>query len=142
MRGVTRGLRAAKRAAMHPSLLVFLGGGLGALLRHGVNLQAMRLLGPSFPWGTFAINVAGSTAMGLCAGLITMRADGLVLQDARLFVMTGILGGFTTFSAFSLDALTMWQRGESAAACAYVIGSVVLSIAGLALGLAFVRQFT
>ena len=127
---------------MYPSFLVFIGGGLGALLRHGVNLQAVRLLGPCFPWGTFAINIAGSTAMGLCAGLITMRADGVVLQDARLFVMTGILGGFTTFLAFSLDALTMWQRGESAAALTYVIGSVVLSIAGLALGLAFVRQFS
>ena len=125
---------------MQAPLLVFLGGGLGAVLRYGVNVQALRLLGPNFPWGTLAINVAGSLVMGLVAGWFMSRPNDAFAQSARLFAMTGVLGGFTTFSAFSLDAFAMWSRGDTAAACAYVLGSVVLAIAGLALGIAFVRQ--
>ena len=127
---------------MQNILLVFLGGGLGAVLRYGVNLNAARFLGANFPWGTLAINVLGSLAMGLLAGVFAARALDEWHQSARLFLMTGILGGFTTFSAFSLDALALWERGETAAATAYVLGSVVLSIAGFALGLAFVRQMS
>ena len=125
---------------MQPTLLVFFGGGLGACLRHGFNLTATRLLGANFPWGVFGVNVIGSLLMGLCAGWLTTRASETFAADARLFCMTGVLGGFTTFSAFSLDAVALWERGEAAAALAYVLASCVLSIAALALGLAIVRQ--
>ena len=83
-------------------LLVFVGGGLGASLRHFINLMCARLFGTGFPWGTFLINITGSTVMGLIAGYLAFR--GGASQHWRLFLMTGILGGYTTFSAFSLDA--------------------------------------
>ena len=113
--------------------LVFLGGGLGAALRHGVNRAALGLFGPAVPAGTIIVNVAGSLAMGLLIGILAAVPGG-TSQNLRLFVATGVLGGFTTFSAFSLDALTLWERGQSAAAIAYVVGSVVLSLAAIAAG--------
>lgn len=117
-------------------LVVFIGAGIGGGLRHAVNLGAMRL-GLTFPAGTLAINVIGSLVMGLIAEYFAFRS---YLPPAwRLFLMTGILGGFTTFSAFSLDAAALYERGETAAAAAYVLGSVVLSISALFLGLAIVR---
>ncbi len=115
-------------------LLVFLGAGLGGVLRHGVNLAALKALGPAFPWGTLGVNVAGSLVMGILAALLAARS-----QEARLFLMTGVLGGFTTFSAFSIDAVALWERGEIGLAAAYAAGSVVLSIAALAVGLAAAR---
>ncbi|GJE29328.1 fluoride efflux transporter CrcB [Methylobacterium organophilum] len=118
------------------ALLVFLGAGLGGVMRHGVNMLAVRL-GSSFPWGTLAINVSGSIAMGLVTGWFALRGGSL---QARLFLATGILGGFTTFSTFSLEAFTLFERGESAAAAAYVLGSLVAGIGGLALGLYVMRQ--
>ena len=127
---------------MQPTLLVFFGGGFGAALRYGFNHLAARLLGASFPWGTFGVNVLGSLVMGLVAGWLAYKSAEAWPAQAKLFCMTGILGGFTTFSAFSLDAVTLWERGESAAAFTYVIGSCVLSIAALALGLAIIRQMT
>lgn len=127
---------------MQSTMLVFLGAGMGGALRHGVNMAAARLLGTAFPWGTFAINVAGSLVMGLVAGWIAFREAEGWSQPIRLFLMTGILGGFTTFSAFSLDAALLWERGEGGLALAYVAGSVVLSIAGLALGLAAMRALS
>jgi fluoride exporter len=120
-------------------LLVFLGAGLGGSLRHGVNLAALRLLGAGFPYGTLAVNVAGSLAMGLLAGWFALRA-GPVAQAWRLFLATGVLGGFTTFSAFSLDAATLWERGEAAAALFYVLASVAASLGALFGGLALARQ--
>src|SRR5690606_3497690 len=90
-------------------LIVFLGGGLGAALRHGVNLGAARLLGTAFPYGTLAVNVAGSLAMGLLAAWFAFRGD--AAQHWRLFFATGVLGGFTTFSAFSLDVALLYERG-------------------------------
>src|SRR5215213_3321964 len=120
-------------------LLVFLGAGLGGSLRHGVNLAALRLLGAGFPWGTLAVNVAGSLAMGLLAGWLALKA-GPSAQAWRLFLATGVLGGFTTFSAFSLDAATLWERGEAAAASLYALASVALSVAALFAGLALARQ--
>ena len=117
-------------------LLVFIGGGLGAVVRHGVNRAGLSLLGPGFPWWTFGVNVAGSFAIGLLAGLFGALETG---HQARLFLITGFLGGFTTFSAFSLDALTLWERGESSAAALYVMGSVVLSLAAVIAGLAASR---
>ena len=121
-------------------LLVFVGGGLGASLRHFVNVTCARCIGIDFPWGTFIINITGSTVMGLIAGYLASRGE--ASQPWRLFLMTGILGGYTTFSAYSLDSALLYERGEFGLAALYVIGSVVLSIAGLFAGLALVRQFT
>jgi CrcB protein len=121
-------------------LLVFFGGGLGATLRHLINLTCARWLGTGFPWGTFIINISGSTAMGLIAGYLAFKGE--ASQPWRLFLMTGVLGGYTTFSAYSLDAALLYERGELGLAALYVIGSVMLSIAGLFGGLALVRQFT
>ncbi len=125
---------------MNSYLLVFVGGGLGASLRHAVNMVSARGLGTAFPWGTFIINITGSTIMGLIAGYLAFK--GGASQPWRLFLMTGILGGYTTFSAFSLDAALLYERGEIASALFYVLGSVVLSIAGLFAGLALVRHLT
>ncbi|MFZ9501500.1 MAG: CrcB family protein, partial [Beijerinckiaceae bacterium] len=85
-------------------LLVFFGAGLGGAARHAVNLGCARWCGPDFPWGTTAVNVAGSFAMGLLAGWLALRAGEGLAQPAKLFLGVGVLGGFTTFSAFSLDA--------------------------------------
>jgi fluoride exporter len=120
--------------------LVFFGGGLGAMLRHLVNLTCARCLGTAFPWGTFIINITGSTVMGLIAGYLAFKGE--ASQPWRLFVMTGILGGYTTFSAFSLDTALLYERGELGLAALYVVGSVGLSIAGLFAGLALVRHLT
>ena len=119
-------------------LLVFVGGGLGASLRHLINVTSARCLGTGFPWGTFIINITGSTVMGLIAGYLAFKGE--ASQPWRLFLMTGILGGYTTFSAYSLDAALLYERGELASAALYVVGSVVLAIAGLFAGLALVRQ--
>jgi CrcB protein len=121
------------------TFLVFLGGGLGAAARHGVNLIAARLLGLDFPWGTAIINVAGSLAMGLLAAWFAFRVDIPWSQETRLFLTTGVLGGFTTFSAFSLDTAMLIERGATGLAAAYVIGSVGLSIMALFAGLWLVR---
>ena len=123
-------------------VLVFLGGGIGAACRHGVNLLVARLAGTGFPWGTFVINVTGSTLMGLIAAWLAFRADYNWSQHARLFATTGILGGYTTFSAFSLDVALLWERGAPAQAAAYVAGSVGLSVLGLFAGLWLVRTLT
>jgi CrcB protein len=119
-------------------LLVFVGGGLGATLRHLINVTCARYLGTGFPWGTFIINISGSTVMGLIAGYLAFKGE--ASQPWRLFLLTGILGGYTTFSAYSLDAALLYERGELASAALYVVGSVVLAIAGLFAGLALVRQ--
>lgn len=124
---------------MQATLLVFLGAGIGGAMRHGVNVGCARLCGVAFPWGTFVVNVAGSLAMGLIVGWLASRLDAGWSQPVRLFLTTGILGGFTTFSAFSLDSVLLWNRGQALTALAYVGGSVVASIAALALGLAVMR---
>lgn len=116
-----------------PWLLVAAGGALGAALRHMVQLWSLRLLGPGMPVGTFAVNVVGSFAMGLVIGWLTFR--GGLGEGGRIFLATGLLGGFTTFSAFSLDAVNLWQRGDAGVAFAYVAASVILSIAALGAGL-------
>lgn len=119
------------------ALLVFFGAGLGGLLRHGINGVAMRA-GSSFPWGTLVINISGSIVMGLAVGWFALRGDSV---PARLFFTTGVLGGYTTFSTFSLEAFGLIERGELVLALIYVFGSVIVGIAGLALGLAAMRQF-
>lgn len=124
---------------MSGAFLVFLGAGLGGVLRHGVNLASSRAFGPVFPWGTLLVNVVGSLAMGVLAGLLVLRAGAGWTQPSRLFLGAGVLGGFTTFSAFSLDAALLWERGEAGLAALYVAASVVLSLAALATGLWVVR---
>ena len=119
-------------------LLVFVGAGLGGMLRHAVNMLTLRWLGPNFPWGTFLINITGSIAMGLVVGFLTHR--NLPGTGLRLFVATGVLGGYTTFSTFSLDTITLWERGEVANALAYVFGSLLFAFAGLWLGMAVFRR--
>lgn len=121
-------------------LIVFLGGGLGAALRHGINMASARAFGTAFPYGTLLINITGSLVMGLVAAWFALRGD--ASQSWRLFLTTGILGGYTTFSAFSLDAALLYERGEISAAAIYVVASVALSIAGLFAGFALVRNFT
>ena len=119
-------------------LIVFLGAGIGGAGRHGVNVLMARLFGNGFPLGTFTVNVVGCFLMGVIAGFFAFR--GHLPQEARLFLTTGILGGFTTFSAFSLDAALLWERGEGGLAALYVAASVVLTLAGVAAGLATIRQ--
>jgi fluoride exporter len=118
-------------------LLVFFGGGLGASLRHAVNMACAKSFGTAFPYGTFVINISGSIVMGLIAGYLAFKGE--ASQPWRLFLMTGILGGYTTFSAFSLDAALLYERGELALAAFYVLGSVGFSVAGLFAALALVR---
>ena len=121
-------------------LLVFVGGGLGSSLRHTINVLSARALGTAFPYHTFIINISGSTVMGLIAGYLALKGE--ASQPWRLFLMTGVLGGYTTFSAFSLDTVLLYQRGANGLALFYVLGSVVFSIAGLLAGLALVRHLT
>ncbi len=121
-------------------LVVFIGGGLGAALRHGVNLLAARLVGTSFPWGTLFENVSGSFVMGLLGAYFAFKGD--ASQHWRLFLTTGILGGYTTFSAFSLEVVLLYERGDTALAALYVLASVGLAIAALFMGFALVRHFS
>ena len=123
---------------MKSYLLVFVGGGVGSMMRHGVNVGAARLAGTAFPYGTLTVNVTGSLAMGLFAGYFAFKGD--ASQSWRLFLMTGILGGYTTFSAFSLDAALLYERGQLGLALVYVLASVGLSVLGLFVGLALMRQ--
>ena len=118
-------------------LIVFLGAGIGGALRHAVNVAAVRVAGYGFPYGTLAVNVAGSLAMGLLAGYFAYRTG--INQHVRLFLTTGVLGGFTTFSAFSLDAALLIERHDYAAAAAYVLGSVAVSIIAVFVGIALFR---
>jgi CrcB protein len=120
-------------------LLVVAGGGIGAGLRHLVNLAALRLLGPGFPWGTFAVNLLGGLAMGLLVGLLARHEPDSGARHIRLFLATGVLGGFTTFSAFSLDAWMLWERGAVLASAGYVAASVTGAIAAVVAGLALAR---
>ena len=119
-------------------LIVFVGAGIGGALRHGVNVGASRLFGAGFPYGTLIVNVAGSFAMGLLAGFFVYRAG--IPQHARLFLTTGILGGFTTFSTFSLDAALLIERHSYGAAAGYLVGSVAAGLAALFFGLAVFRS--
>lgn len=121
-------------------MIVFIGGGIGAALRHGVNRASLAYFGPGFPYGTLFVNIAGGLLMGLLAELFLVKGGGS--QEFRLFLTTGLLGGFTTFSAFSLEAALMWQRSDYVALGSYVTASVLLSIAALFVGMAAVRALT
>lgn len=114
---------------------VALGGAVGASARYGVNVAAMRLFGAGFPVATLMVNVIGSALMGLLVVVLAGRGNALAP-----LMMTGILGGFTTFSAFSLDTVTLWERGQHMAAAVYVAASVALSLAALIGGMAVGRM--
>jgi CrcB protein len=116
-------------------LQVALGGAIGAATRFLANAAVMRAIGPGFPYGTMIVNVAGSFLMGVLVVVLALKGG----TRFAPFLMTGVLGGFTTFSAFSLDAFTLWERGQVALAGAYVAGSVVLSIIALVLGVFTMR---
>jgi CrcB protein len=125
---------------MSSLVLVFLGGGLGSVLRYLINVASLALFGAAFPVGTLFVNAAGGIVMGLIAGTIERGGFAGWSSEARYFLMTGILGGFTTFSAFSLDAVTLWERGAVGLAIVYVGASVVLAIGGIAAGLFLARS--
>jgi len=118
-------------------LLIFIGGGVGSALRYGASRASLELIGPNFPAGTLFVNVVGSTLMGILAAWFALRGE--ADQTARLFLTTGILGGFTTFSAFSLDTATLWERGAQATTIGYVLATFVLSVGGLFAGMAATR---
>jgi CrcB protein len=119
-------------------LIVFIGAGIGGMLRQGINVAALKWAGNGFPWGTLVINILGSFIMGLVAEYWALKSG--LPQTTRLFLTTGVLGGFTTFSAFSLDTALLYERGEALTAAGYAIGSVVLSVAALFGGLAIIRH--
>ena len=119
-------------------LLVFVGGGIGSVLRFAVYHLARLWLPPDFPWGTLAVNALGGVAAGGVAGWVLARSVGGA-DSTSLFLMTGVLGGFTTFSAFSLDAVLLWQRGETGLAMLYVLASVLLAVVGVIAGMSAVR---
>ncbi len=118
-------------------LWVALGGAIGAVARYGVNAWSGRMLGMNFPWHTLIVNVLGCFVMGILIELMALRLN--VGNDVRSFLTTGILGGFTTFSAFSLDFAYLVERKSYGLAGAYVAGSVILSLAAVFTGLYLVR---
>lgn len=122
---------------MKAYLIVFFGAGHGGMARHAVNVAAMKL-GATFPWHTLVVNVVGSLMMGLLIGWLTFKGN--APQEWRLFAATGVLGGFTTFSAFSLDAALLWERHAASQAALYVAASVGLSIVMLFAGMAVFRM--
>ncbi|REC54949.1 fluoride efflux transporter CrcB [Rhodosalinus sediminis] len=117
-------------------LQVALGGAAGAVARYLTGLAAARVMGAGFPWGTLVVNVLGAFLMGV---LVVALAKAAVPRLGP-FLVTGLLGGFTTFSAFSLDAIALWERGEGALALLYVGASVLVSLAAVAAGLAAARS--
>ncbi len=116
-------------------LLIGAGGAVGAMLRHGVGMASLRLLGPNFPWGTLIVNVAGGFLMGILVGVLAERGGS---EPLRLLLGVGMLGGFTTFSAFSLDVVALAERGAAFAAIGYTLASVMASVGALYLGKALV----
>ncbi|MGB6104841.1 MAG: fluoride efflux transporter CrcB [Pusillimonas sp.] len=122
-------------------LIVFLGAGLGGMARHGVNLAFLKIAGPGgFPFGTLAINIVGSLLMGALVELVAQQ--GALPRHVQLFLATGLLGGFTTFSTFSMESLALLHRGQLMAAMLYVAVSVVSAIGGMALVMHFLRLKT
>lgn len=116
------------------------GGAIGAVLRHLTGMAALRLWGPDYPWGTLLVNILGSFIMGLLVGLFAHLWQ--PSQEMKAFLTVGLLGGFTTFSSFSLDAVMLWERGNMAGAALYVLSSVAVSLAGLVGGLYLMRSLS
>lgn len=124
---------------MNGFLIVFVGGGLGAACRHGMNALATHLVGARYPVGTFVINVLGSLLIGMLAEGFALRSH--LSANLRLFLVTGILGGFTTFSAFSLEIGLLHERGDTGAAVLYAVVSVVCAVGAMFGGMYALRQF-
>jgi CrcB protein len=126
---------------MQPNLLlaIAIGGGLGSLARHYVSTSVYSVTGGTFPWGILCVNVLGGLLMGLIAESSALKLN--LSAEMRAFLTTGLLGGFTTFSAFALDAALLIERGDWVNAGSYMVGSVVLSVAALFAGLWLVRVF-
>jgi fluoride exporter len=124
---------------MNPQLIlaVAIGGAIGSVTRYLVGIGSAKLFGVGFPWGTLIINVTGSFLIGAFVGLFATKWD--LPQVARVFLTVGICGGYTTFSTFSLDAWYLIERGQTAASTAYMLGSVVLSVAALVAALHLIR---
>ena len=119
-------------------LIVFFGGGLGAAARYGMNVGIGRALGSAFPWHTLAVNIIGSFLMGVLTEAMALRLN--LSNEMRLFLVTGVLGGFTTFSAFALDFALLVERRDMIGAAGYVLASVGLSLIACFVGLALVRE--
>jgi fluoride exporter len=130
-------LRAEGKSAVKHLLYAMAGGALGSGARHLVNVGMGRWLGPGFPWWTLFVNVTGCFLMGALIESLALRFQGSL--DLRTLLATGVLGGYTTFSAFSLDFAVLLQRGEQVPAALYLIGSVVAAIFGLYAGLWLTR---
>ena len=120
-------------------LYVFAGGGVGSLARYLVGMQTLRAFGPNWPYGTFTVNIVGGLLMGLLAGFLAHRG-GVDNERWRVMLGVGVLGGFTTFSAFSLDTALMIERRAYGQAMAYIAASVVLAVGALFVGLTFARK--
>jgi CrcB protein len=119
-------------------LVIFIGVGVGSTLRHAVNRLSAHAFGLNFPYGTLVVNLVGSFLMGALAGWFALR--GGHTQSLLLFLTTGLVGGFTTFSAFSLDAVLLWERGEMGSAAIYVGLSVLGAVLGVLFGLVILRS--
>jgi CrcB protein len=122
---------------MNLILAIAAGGGIGAVLRHFVSHKMMSVMGPAFPYGTITVNIFGSLLMGVLIGILARYFDGN--NVLRAFLTVGLLGGFTTFSAFSLDIIVMLERGDYLSVIGYILISVICSIGGLWLGLSVMR---
>jgi CrcB protein len=125
--------------SLYTIIAIAAGGAAGAVMRHGVNIGAARFMGTDFPWGTLTVNIAGSFLMGVLIASFAHFWD--MPQLARAFMVTGMLGAFTTFSAFSLDVSVLFEGGRLMEAALYVLCSVVLAVGALFAGLFAVRVF-
>lgn len=122
---------------MYMILAVASGGAIGAVLRHFFGSFATKVAGTDFPWGTLGVNVIGSFAMGILITYMALMWN--PSQEVRAFLTVGLLGGFTTFSTFSLDVMTLWERGASMEATAYIMASIMLSVFALMAGMTIIR---
>jgi fluoride exporter len=126
---------------LNPYVIVFLGAGIGGVARHALNNALPKVFGSDYPWATPIINITGSLVMGFLVGWLAFKAGAGWSQHLRLFAATGVLGGYTTFSTFSLETVMLIERNAFGAALAYVVGSVVFGVLGLYTALALTRSF-
>jgi fluoride exporter len=124
---------------MTNTLLIFIFGGIGSVLRYAIGELSAKWFGLGFPWGTLSVNIIGCILIGIFARVIPLPQNGG--NELRLIFMTGLCGGFTTFSAFTLDAANLYMRGETGLSIAYITASVVLSLFGVAIGLTIGKTF-
>lgn len=123
--------------ALNTIVVIAGGGAIGAVMRYGINVLALKLAGSGFPWATLGVNVAGSFVMGLLVAVFAHFWQ--PSHEIKAFLLTGLLGAFTTFSAFSLDVVSLWERGAVDLAVIYALGSVILSVGALLAAMFLVR---